>query len=111
EVHARALAEAKAGGQLSEQTEEVLATLRVIAWIQQRFGVEACRRYVVSFTRSAADIATVYELAQLAMPDGNAPVLDVVPLFETGADLAHSASVLTDMLELAPVAERLEIGR
>ena len=61
----------------------MLATLRVIAWIQQRFGVEACRRYVVSFTRSAADIAAVYELAQLAMPDGNAPVLDVVPLFET----------------------------
>ena len=107
-VHARALAEARDGGQLSEQTEEVLATLRVIAWIQQRFGVEACRRYVVSFTRSAADIAAVYELAQLAMPDGNAPVLDVVPLFETGEDLAHAASVLNEMLTLAPVAERLE---
>ena len=107
-VHARALAEARAGGQLSDQTEEVLATLRVIAWIQQRFGVEACRRYVVSFTRSAADIAAVYELAQLAMPDGNAPVLDVVPLFETGEDLAHAASVLNEMLTLAPVAERLE---
>jgi phosphoenolpyruvate carboxylase len=107
EVHARALAEARAGGVLSEQTEEVLATLRVIAWIQQRFGVEACRRYVVSFTRSAADIAAVYELAELARPGGNPPVLDVVPLFETGEDLAHAASVLTEMLELAPVADRL----
>jgi phosphoenolpyruvate carboxylase len=108
EVHARALAEARAGGNLSEQTEEVLATLRVIAWIQQRFGVEACRRYVVSFTRSAADIATVYELAELAVPDGHAPVLDVVPLFETGEDLAHSVQVLTEMLTLPPVAARLE---
>jgi phosphoenolpyruvate carboxylase len=111
EVHARALAEARAGGAqsstLSAETEEVLATLRVIAWIQQRFGVEACRRYIVSFTRSAADIAAVYELAQLAMPDGNAPVLDVVPLFETGEDLAHAATVLTEMLTLAPVAARL----
>jgi phosphoenolpyruvate carboxylase len=107
-VHARALAEARAGGTLSEQTEEVLATLRVIGWIQQRFGVEACRRYIVSFTRSAADIAAVYELAELALPDGNAPVLDVIPLFETGEDLAHSAGVLTDMLTLPPVAARLE---
>ncbi len=112
-VHARALAEARDGGHpsgpaLSDQTEEVLATLRVIAWIQQRFGVEACRRYVVSFTRSAADIAAVYELAELAMPDGTAPVLDVVPLFETGEDLAHAASVLNEMLTLPPVAERLE---
>jgi phosphoenolpyruvate carboxylase len=107
-VHAQALAEARAGGNLSEQTEEVLATLRVIAWIQQRFGVEACRRYIVSFTRSAADIAAVYELAELALPDGNAPVLDVIPLFETGEDLAHAAGVLTDMLTLPPVAARLE---
>ncbi len=106
-VHARALAEARAGGQLSEQTEEVLATLRVIAWIQRRFGVEACRRYIVSFTRSAADIAAVYELAELALPDGNAPVLDVIPLFETGEDLANSVQVLTEMLALPPVAERL----
>jgi phosphoenolpyruvate carboxylase len=106
-VHERALAEARAGGTLSAETEEVLSTLRVIAWIQQRFGVEACRRYIVSFTRSATDIANVYELADLALPDGNAPVLDVVPLFETGADLAHSAQVLTDMLELPPVAARL----
>jgi phosphoenolpyruvate carboxylase len=106
-VHRRALAEARAGGQLSEQTEEVLATLRVIAWIQRRFGVEACRRYIVSFTRSAADIAAVYELAELALPDGNAPVLDVIPLFETGEDLANSVQVLTEMLALPPVAGRL----
>jgi phosphoenolpyruvate carboxylase len=113
-VHERALAEARAArdqpgtpGPLSAETEEVLSTLRVIAWIQQRFGVEACRRYIVSFTRSATDIANVYELAELARPDGNPPVLDVVPLFETGADLAHSAQVLTGMLELPPVAARL----
>src|SRR5450755_3070564 len=109
-VHARVLAELRSAPEdapLSAEAEEVLATLRVAAWIQHRFGVEACRRYVVSFTRSAGDIATVYELAQLAMPDGDAPVLDVVPLFESGEDLANAPRVLTEMLELAPVAERL----
>ena len=86
-VHAAALKEIRAGGELSERTEEVLATLRVVAWIQERFGVEACRRYIVSFTQSADDIAAVYELAEHAMPPGKAPILDVIPLFETGADL------------------------
>ena len=109
-VHAQVLAEvraAPAGEPLSAAAEEVLATLRVAAWIQRRFGPEACQRYVVSFTRSAEDIAAVYELAQRALPDGNAPVLDVVPLFESGDDLANAPRVLTDVLNLPPVAERL----
>ena len=109
-MHARVLAElrdAPADETLPAEAEEVLATLRVAAWIQRRFGVEACRRYVVSFTRSAADIAAVYELAELAMPGGGAPVLDVVPLFESGEDLANAPRVLTEMLALPPVAARL----
>lgn len=107
-VHARALAEVRAGGALSEETEEVLATLRVVAWIQERFGVRACRRYIVSFTRSAADLAAVYELAAHALPTGRAPALDVVPLFETGADLAAAPEVLDGMLALPDVRARLE---
>jgi len=88
-------------------TAEILDTIRVIAWIQRRFGVAACRRYVVSFTTSADDIAAVYELATCAFPDGGGPVLDVVPLFETGEDLARAPAVLTSMLGHPAVAERL----
>ncbi len=111
-VHERALREAEAGGELSAQAAEVLATMRAIGWIQGRFGVAACHRYVVSFTRSAADIAAVYRLAALAVRSGPPPVLDVVPLFETGADLANATHVLDGMLELKPVAERLsQAGR
>jgi phosphoenolpyruvate carboxylase len=107
QVHAKALAELRAGDPPSPQTTEVLETIRVIAWIQRRYGVEACRRYIVSFTTSADDIAAVYELARYAFPDGEGPVLDVVPLFESGDDLARAPSVLSSMLELAPVAARL----
>ena len=109
-VHERALREAEAGGELSAQTAEVLATMRAIGWIQGRFGVAACHRYVVSFTRSAADIAAVYRLAALAVRSGPPPVLDVIPLFESGADLANAIHVLDGMLELAPVAARLAAG-
>ena len=107
EVHAAALAELEAGGALSERTEEVLATLRTISWIQERFGVEACRRYIVSFTRSAEDIEAVYKLATYALPPRRVPVLDVIPLFETGADLEASPHVLVGMLELPQVRQRL----
>jgi len=106
-VHAEALGELADGGPVSERTREVLATFQAIAWLQDRFGIEACRRYVVSFTRSAADIAAVYELASVAVPGGSPPVLDVVPLFESGADLENSTRVLDDMLALEPVAARL----
>ena len=133
EVHARALAELRPAGlpgseysagppgaehsagrpgaepaaPLSAPTEEVLATFRAVAWVQDRYGVDACRRYVVSFTRSAADIAAVHELARYATPGGRPPVLDVVPLFESAADLANAPDVLTGMLALPEVAERL----
>jgi len=117
-VHARVLDELRArqaatgqagtGEALSAEAEEVLATFRVVAWIQRRFGASACRRYVVSFTRSAADMAAVYELARYALPDGTAPALDVVPLFESGEDLANAPRVLTEMLRLPEVARRLE---
>jgi phosphoenolpyruvate carboxylase len=115
EVHAAALRELRAAGPpglehdgpRSPETEEVLATFRAVAWIQDRFGVDACRRYVVSFTRSADDIAAVHELASYAMPGARPPVLDVVPLFESAVDLANAPGVLTGMLALPPVAERL----
>jgi phosphoenolpyruvate carboxylase len=106
-VHVRALNELRDGATVSPETEEVLATLRVIRWIQDRFGPEACRRYVVSFTRSAADIAAVYELAAVAMPDGRALVLDVVPLLESGDDLRRATEVLDGMLALREVKARL----
>jgi phosphoenolpyruvate carboxylase len=117
EVHASALAELRSvappsGARLersakqpSPRTEEVLATIRAIGWIQDRFGVEACHRYVVSFTRSADDIAAVYELARYA--GGRLPQLDVVPLFESAQDLENAPDVLTGMLALEPVRDRL----
>jgi phosphoenolpyruvate carboxylase len=108
-VHARALSELDSCGRrddaLSAQTREVMATFRAVAALQERFGPEACRRYVVSFTRSAADISAVYELARRSL--GCPPELDVIPLFESGTDLENATRVLDEMLLLEPVAARL----
>jgi phosphoenolpyruvate carboxylase len=108
-VHARALAEVRSGGRRSSETREVLDTLGVIASLQSRFGQDACRRYIVSFTRDVDDLAAVYELADHAT-GGIAPTLDVIPLFETVADLHRSPSVMEAMIKLRPVRRRLTKG-
>ena len=98
----------------SAQTAELLATLRAVAELQGRFGAQACRRYVVSFTRRAADLAAVRALARLAVPDGGLE-LDVVPLFESRADLEAARDVLEELaaapggLRLAASGDRFEV--
>ena len=106
QVHTRAVVEVRSKGGRSPETQEVLDTLGAIASVQARYGPDACRRYVVSFTRGADDIGAVYELAEHAS-GGTAPVLDVIPLFETVDDLHAAPAVMEGMLALAPVKRRL----
>lgn len=106
QVHAEALAELDAGAELSERTQEVLEVFRAMADIQRRYGLRAVGRYVVSFTRSAADLAAVHRLAAYAMGD-DAPVLDVVPLFETFADLQAAPGVLAEVVRFPEFRARL----
>jgi len=83
----------------SARTREVLDTLRVMARLQGRWGVRSCGRYVVSFSRTAADLVAVRALARLAV--GDRPLrLDVVPLFETGQDLTRATEVLEGWVSL-----------
>jgi phosphoenolpyruvate carboxylase len=110
-IHAQALVEVRAGAKRSAATREVLDTLGAIAALQARFGPDACRRYIVSFTRDVHDIAAVYELAEHAT-GGIVPILEVIPLFETVADLRRSPLVMEKMLKLKPVRRRLaQAGR
>ena len=87
-------------GPVSPATREVLDTLRVMAWLQQRWGRRSCGRYIVSFSQSAGDLVAVRALARLAV--GARPLaLDVVPLFETGADLDAADATLEEWMGLA----------
>lgn len=108
QVHARALAELENGGERSAETEEVLEVFRAIAHIQRTYGPRAAGRYVVSFTQSADDLTTVHRLAAFAFPDGDGPVLDVVPLFETFADLQAAPAILAEVVTRPEYAVRLE---
>ncbi|MDZ5076345.1 phosphoenolpyruvate carboxylase [Nesterenkonia sp. HG001] len=111
-VHAQTLAwleDPEGAGKTAVPGEEVIETFRAIASVQQRFGVDACRRYIVSFTQSAQNLADVYTLAEKALGGvENAPVLDVIPLFETYEDLQNAPRILEEMLQHPAVQRRLE---
>jgi len=113
-VHSRALADIKEHGRWGERgelqpmTHEVLDTFRAIGQIQRKNGVDAARRYIISFTKSAQNVADVYELARLAFAhEDDVPVLDVVPLFEQLEDLLGAVDTLDEMIKLPEVRRRL----
>ncbi|WP_150462163.1 phosphoenolpyruvate carboxylase [Nesterenkonia ebinurensis] len=111
-VHTRTLQWLEDPGSAEKMTvpgEEVLETFRTIAALQARYGVNAARRYIVSFTQSAQNLADVYVLAEKAL-DGavDAPVLDVIPLFETYDDLQNAPRILEEALQNTHLQKRLE---
>ncbi len=115
QVHREALAELDAGTEPGERTREVLDVFRAIADIQRTYGPRAAGRYVVSFTQSAEDLANVHRLARHALGD-DVPVLDVVPLFETFADLQAAPGILAEVVgfpefrsRMAATGNRLEV--
>ncbi|MGO3886936.1 MAG: phosphoenolpyruvate carboxylase, partial [Mycetocola sp.] len=95
--------------ELSAEANEVLDVFRAISHIQGRYGTDGARRYIISFTQSPQDIENVYRLAEAALGSAeDAPTLDVVPLFETFADLRASTDILTEALKFPQVQARLE---
>lgn len=113
-VHARALEDIRVHGARGERgtlepmTREVLDTFRAIGSIQRKGGLRAARRYIVSFTKSAGDIAAVYELCRLAFAhEKDVPALDVIPLFEQISDLEDAVATLDEIVELPQVKLRL----
>ena len=114
-VHTRALDDIREHGRWGEHgdlqpmTREVLDTFRAIGQIQRKNGVDAARRYIISFTKSARNVADVYELAHLAFAhEADVPVLDVIPLFEQAEDLENAVATLDEMVRLPEVQRRLE---
>ena len=110
-VHARALADIREHGrtgELAPMTREALDTFRAIGTIQRRNGVRAASRYIISFTKSAEDVANVYELARAAFAhESDVPTLDVIPLFEQVEDLEAAVDTLQQIIRLPEVQARL----
>lgn len=80
---------------LSAKTQEVLATFRTIAEIRSTMEDSVINRYILSMTRSKADIFSVLWLAS----ETDNKQLMVVPLFETIEDLKNCAQVMDAIYE------------
>ncbi|MGZ8481234.1 MAG: phosphoenolpyruvate carboxylase [Candidatus Limnocylindria bacterium] len=95
DVHAVLLRQEAAGA--GPAADEVLDTLRAIREIQVAFGPEALPRYVVSFTRTPADVTAVLELDALASPGAGPLAIDIVPLLESRDALSGAGQFLEQL--------------
>jgi phosphoenolpyruvate carboxylase len=82
----------------SAMARQVVATFRAIGRLQERFGQRSCRRVIVSFTRSPADLVAVHALARLAGLEPGA--VEPVALLESRHELSGSTAILDGYLEL-----------
>ncbi|HET8606592.1 MAG TPA: phosphoenolpyruvate carboxylase [Gaiellaceae bacterium] len=83
-----------------EREPRLLETLAAAARLQRRHGAVALDRLIVSMTSSAADLAAAQELACAV-----GLAVEVVPLFETIADLRAADAVVAAHLEREPRRE------
>jgi phosphoenolpyruvate carboxylase len=88
----------------TEEGRKVRDTFRAIRTIQDEVGQEAVCTYIVSMARSADDLLRVLRLAREAglvdlEADEPRSRLDVVPLFETLADLDRAPAVMRDLFD------------
>ncbi|MCS7031583.1 MAG: phosphoenolpyruvate carboxylase [Gloeomargarita sp. SKYG116] len=88
---------------LSEATQETVATVQMLARLQQEFGVEICQTYIVSMSHCLSDLLEVWLLlkeAQIYDPVTHRSTVQVVPLFETVEDLQRSPQVMEALFRL-----------
>ena len=116
DVHTAALGQLRSGGSPDDRLDasgvtlaEVLATLRTQREIGEQFGPDAAHRYVISFTRGAADAVSLLELARAAVPEVSPSAwLDVVPLLETREELEAAGGFLDRLFGDAAYRAHLE---
>ncbi len=87
----------------SDETNETIQTFRIVAAILEQLAPESIQTYITSMTTGAGDMLTTLLFAKeagLYQPEAKISRLDIVPLFETGADLAGCAKVMERCLAL-----------
>ncbi|MGC2409937.1 MAG: phosphoenolpyruvate carboxylase [Methyloceanibacter sp.] len=95
---------------LPAEAEETLAMLRLVAEMRGRLDREAFGSFILSMTRSVADVLGVYLLAKeggifLDAAGTEICPLPVVPLFETIEDLRAAPTIMRELLSV-PLVRR-----
>jgi phosphoenolpyruvate carboxylase len=87
-----------------EETDETFELFRLVRRAYDRLGHDAIDTYIISMTEHVSDVLGVLVMARDA---GCADGLDVVPLFETVADLDRAPRVLEELLTNEPYRRHL----
>ena len=90
-----------------ELTADTLQTVAAIKTIQQENGVDGCHRYIISQCRSALNAMEVFGLFLLAGWKADEITVDIMPLFETVADLEGAAEIMRRLYEIPAYREHL----
>jgi phosphoenolpyruvate carboxylase len=95
----------------SPETVETIETFRVVAAILEDLNAEAIETYIISMTEGASDLLAVLLLAREASlyQPGVLSRLNIVPLFETGADLAAAGEIMQTVLSSQVYREHLAL--
>jgi phosphoenolpyruvate carboxylase len=96
----------------SAETIETIQTFRTVAAILEQLSPEAIETYITSMTTGASDVLTTLLFAKeagLYQPEAAISRLNIVPLFETGDDLAGCATVMAACLELPAYRRHLRL--
>lgn len=78
---------------------DIIRTIRALRTIQADNGEEACERYIISQCQSSLNAIEVLGLFLLAGWKIDELKIDIVPLFETIADLKEAANIMRELYE------------
>ncbi len=90
-----------------ELTKDTLQNISAIKQIQARNGHHGCERYIISHSEAALNVIEVFGLFLLGGWTAEDLTIDIVPLFETIADLQQSARIMRELYENPVYREHL----
>jgi len=93
----------QAGATVSADTQETLGIFTLVRETREQLDREAIGAFILSMTRSAADLLGIYLLAKRARLYADAAAVEtctlpIVPLFETIEDLRAAPAIMTEFL-------------
>jgi len=97
-LHAAIAGSAPQPQAVAASTRAVLDVFIALEASARRFGKGALGLYIISMSESVDDVLAVLALARIACAEGQAPELDVAPLFETVGDLRAAPTILRELL-------------
>jgi len=77
--------------------KETLLSIDALYEIQDKYGEQACHRYIISQCQSALNVLEVYALFQLRGKKKEDVKVDIVPLFETVDDLRNASGIMQEL--------------